>query len=299
MSNSVVVLIWGLTALSCWIFQYFLRSGNIVQKIYDLSPESHQKKKFTPTMGGVVFIPILLISIGCLGGLSKENIWIMMILFCFGAIGLWDDLASLKKGRNQGLSARLKFLMQLSLSMCLLISFNLWISEVPLLWWEWPLYLFIFVGTSNATNLSDGLDGLLSGLAIITFWGFYSLGPAVIQVHAILAVATLSGFLMINHHPAKLFMGDTGSLALGALMAGLAILMRDAFILIPLGAVYILETLSVLVQVSYFKYTRKRIFLMSPLHHHFELMGLSELTVVRLFWAIGVCFILFYVGLSA
>lgn len=295
MSPQISIFLWCITVLVTWVFQWWLRTAQIFQKIYELSPETHQKKRVTPSLGGAVFVPLIALFTLCLSPITGQSLWLMGLFLAFSAIGFWDDVSSLRAGKNKGLSARKKFWMQNSIGGLFLIIFHLCIA--PILLWEALLYLFILTGTSNATNLTDGLDGLLTGLAIVTFWGFYNLGALSIQPVAYIVVVVLAGFLMLNHHPAKIFMGDTGSLGLGALMAGMAIVMQQPFILIPLGAVYILETLSVMIQVAYFKRTQKRIFLMAPLHHHFELMGLKETTVVRLFWLMGLGFLMLYVGL--
>ena len=296
MSDSVIIIVWLTTVAGSWLFQHWLRSAKVVQRIYELSPETHQKKSFTPSMGGCVFIPI--IAVGCL--LTQEhsvtNLWLIGVMIVFGLIGLLDDISSIKNKVNKGLSAKRKFWIQNGIALIALYVFHIQIGTLEL--WEWPLYIFLLTGTSNATNLTDGLDGLLAGLAIITFWGFFSLGSIEVMGISFIVVVALSGFLMLNSHPAKLFMGDTGSLALGGLMAGMAIVMREPFILIPFGAVYIIETVSVIIQVAYFKRTKKRIFLMSPLHHHFELLGIKEVSVVRIFWLMGLVFIMVYAGLT-
>lgn len=262
------------------------------QPIYNLSPGSHQKKQKTPTLGGVVLLISLWVGWALLLKGSALALWLVGLYTSFAIIGLIDDGLSLTKDKNKGLSAKHKFILQLSTSFIFLIGYSQWFE--PLTWWQMSAYIFVIVGTSNATNLTDGLDGLLSGSSLVTLLALIQLlvitnHMQLVPVCMVLAV-NIAVFLWFNWHPAKVFMGDTGSLAIGAILAGIAIAYQDIWILIPLGAVYILETLSVIIQVGYYKMTKKRVFLMAPLHHHFELMGLSEVTVVLLFYSIGMMF---------
>ena len=169
-----------------------------------------------------------------------------------------------------------------------MVFFN---QNTPLTMVDFLIYLFVLVGSSNATNLTDGLDGLLSGCSLITLGGFclitISLGDSHLLPIFYITMVSVTAFLCYNRYPALLFMGDTGSLGLGAFFAASAICLGNIWFLLPLGAVYILETLSVIVQVAWFKRTRRRVFLMAPLHHHFELMGMKETHVVWLFWLIA------------
>tara|TARA_Y100000748_G_scaffold303999_1_gene311226 strand:- start:4652 stop:5545 length:894 start_codon:yes stop_codon:yes gene_type:complete len=259
------------------------KSRKLFQPIYALSPQRHQLKQFTPSLGGIGILVSLWIVWFLYGMvlLSESLLWALIVFTSFSVLGFIDDSRSLLKKNNQGLTTKQKFLCQLILAVTLIFGYSYFFVSlsIPIL----ILYAFVMVGSSNATNLTDGLDGLLVSCSIVTLLGFFLLGGVEIQVFSIFLISVLAGFFVFNKHPAKVFMGDTGSLGLGALFAAMAITMGNVWILIPLGAVYILETISVIIQVLYFKRTRKRIFLMAPLHHHFELLGLSEPRIVTLF----------------
>lgn len=223
---------------------------------------------------------------------SLKVTWLVAMYSVFALIGLSDDLLALAQKKNKGLSAKQKFSLQCIVALGFVYLYSIYFSGLD--WWHYPFYMFVIVGTSNATNLTDGLDGLLAGCSLITLFGFYYLMVQSYQVDiskfVVVLIVIVFSFLAYNWNPAKLFMGDTGSLALGSCFAGLALLYADVWILLPLGAIYILETLSVIIQVSYFKRRKKRIFLMAPLHHHFELLGIKEVHVVMLFYAIAFLF---------
>ncbi len=259
------------------------KSRKLFQPIYALSPQRHQLKQFTPSLGGIGILVSLWIVWFLYGMvlLSESLLWVLIVFTSFSVLGFIDDSRSLLKKNNQGLTTKQKFLCQLILAVTLIFGYSYFFVSlsIPIL----ILYAFVMVGSSNATNLTDGLDGLLVSCSIVTLLGFFLLGGVEIQVFSIFLISVLAGFFVFNKHPAKVFMGDTGSLGLGALFAAMAITMGNVWILIPLGSVYILETISVIIQVLYFKRTRKRIFLMAPLHHHFELLGLSEPRIVTLF----------------
>ena len=259
------------------------KSRKLFQPIYALSPQRHQLKQFTPSLGGIGILVSLWIVWFLYGMvlLSESLLWVLIVFTSFSVLGFIDDSRSLLKKNNQGLTTKQKFLCQLILAVTLIFGYSYFFVSlsIPIL----ILYAFVMVGSSNAVNLTDGLDGLLVSCSIVTLLGFCLLGGVEIQVFSIFLISVLAGFFVFNKHPAKVFMGDTGSLGLGALFAAMAITMGNVWILIPLGAVYIVETISVIIQVLYFKRTRKRIFLMAPLHHHFELLGLSEPRIVTLF----------------
>ena len=274
-------------------YRHFAVKAKSFQSIYHLSPESHQKKRFIPTMGGLGILAVTLVGGLLHGGGSAGATWVLGVLFSFSLIGFLDDSLSLMRENNKGLSAKHKFTLQIGFGVGLIACYHVFILPLSLL--QSAFYVFLLVGTSNATNLTDGLDGLLGGTSLISLLGFYLLSLSVLPhlswVPLILFVAVLS-FLVFNLHPAKVFMGDTGSLGLGAAFAAFAIVLGQPLVLIPLGIVYIIETLSVIIQVVSFKSRGKRVFLMSPIHHHFELLGLKEPAVVLLFWAIGACGVL-------
>lgn len=257
------------------------------QRIYELSPDSHQKKHGVVTMGGLGILLGTTLT-AAIVGLSPMGWGALLAMWGFGCLGLIDDALSLANRKNQGLTARYKFGFQTLLGLGVVAATHVTIA--PLDWWEWGWYTFLFNGVSNATNLTDGLDGLLGGLAILTFFGLMVLGlhqaPDMIPV-CLIIIGSLLAFLVFNTHPALLFMGDTGSLGLGALMVAVAMACDAPLILLPLGAPYAIETISVIIQVISFKWRGKRVFKMAPLHHHLELSGWSEPKVVGAFWLGG------------
>jgi len=260
-----------------------LTHNKTFQKIYKLSPKSHQKKASTPSFGGVGIALSMILATALFWPLSPAALWVVGVFLSFAGIGFWDDWLSLKGEKNRGLSAKEKFVIQLVISIGLLTIYTQLFGALSV--WNWGFYTFLLVGSANATNLTDGLDGLLGGLSIITLLGFTLLIPvSPLWGLCYALIVAIAAFLFFNLHPAKIFMGDTGSLALGAFFAAVTIVLGNPWLLIPLGAVYIIETLSVILQVLYYKLTQKRIFLMAPIHHHFEMMGMSEKAIVYSFW---------------
>lgn len=281
------------------------------QSINQYLREAHKKKDGTPTMGGIIFVGttfLTFILLFCMGKLEINiNILILLITF-FGYffIGLADDLLIIIKHNNQGLSENAKLILQIIISLIFFYLFMrggneslLWIHSLHIKWdigfFYGFLILFILVATSNAVNLTDGLDGLAGGLSMIAFFamGIISLGTdwlmgyETISLLCFIVSGSLLGFLFFNVSPAKVFMGDTGSLALGGLLGALAIITRHELLLIILGIVFVLETVSVILQRYYFKLTHKRLFPMAPLHHSFEKKGFDEQSIVKIFWIIG------------
>jgi phospho-N-acetylmuramoyl-pentapeptide-transferase len=271
------------------------------QFIREEGPQSHYKKAGTPTMGGLLILLTALV--GLLGFLvfapslrDMSLFWVVLVLVVFGALGFSDDFLKITKRKNKGISGWTKLMVQMALGLIL----GLWVMQhpggsdvhLPGHWvmafgWLYPLLVvFLITGASNAYNLTDGLDGLAGGCGFMTFIGLaFLLSPhPSLMLFALLLAGGCLGFLVFNRHPAQIFMGDTGSLALGGAMAALAVLGKVEFYLLLLGGVYVIETLSVMLQVAYFKLTRgKRLFKMSPIHHHFELCGWQEPTVVITF----------------
>ena len=272
---------------------------------------SHQKKTGTPTMGGLIFIIPTIIILFLLLIFNKINInySLIIIIFTFisyAIIGFIDDYLIIKKNNNKGLSETVKFLMQLFVA---IIFFYLFMKagNEPLLWihtldlklnisWFYGLFiLFVLVASSNAVNLTDGLDGLAGGLSLIAFLTFGIItwntgwleGYESVALFCFIIVGCILGFLVFNVNPAKIFMGDTGSLTLGATLGSIAIITRHEVLLILIGIVFVIETLSCIIQRIYYKFTKKRIFLMTPIHHSFEKKGWNEYDIVRLFWIIG------------
>ena len=239
-------------------------------------------------------------------GIDYEIGLLLLVLLGFGLLGFLDDFIKVVMKRNLGLTSKQKLLGQIIISIIFYLvlrkqSFSTEISipgtEISFdLGWFYAIFIiFMLVGSSNAVNLTDGLDGLLAGTAAIAFGAFailswYSNSNLAITLFCLAAVGALLGFLVFNAHPAKVFMGDTGSLALGGVIASVAILLKMEVLLVIIGGIFVIETLSVIIQVISFKSTRKRVFLMSPLHHHYELKGWSEWKVVTTFWAVGFLF---------
>ncbi len=296
-----------LTALLGLFVVPMLRRAKVGQSIKEDGPVWHMAKQGTPTMGGIMFIAAAL-AVSLAWGLWQGD-WTALGVFgfaaIFGVIGFIDDFAKLRHRENTGLSAPAKFLLQLAaaifftvalryaghLSPDLTLPFVGGAIHLP-----WPVYMvfaaLVMVGTVNAVNITDGVDGLSSSvtvpvMAIFAYLGVWTHREGYGAFAACLA-GCLLGFLLYNHHPAKVFMGDTGSLFLGGAVCGLAFAFNVPLILIFVGIVYILETLSDILQVLYFKATHgKRIFLMAPLHHHFEKKGWSEGKVVAVFTAVS------------
>ncbi|MBN8234352.1 phospho-N-acetylmuramoyl-pentapeptide-transferase [Halobacillus kuroshimensis] len=307
-----MVLSFAITVVISPIIIPFLRRLKFGQSIRDEGPQSHQKKSGTPTMGGVMIIVSVVITTLISSywfNPDTGNIQLFLVLFVlvgYGLLGFLDDYIKVALKRNLGLTSKQKMLGQIVIALVVYIilrqsDFPTYISipgtsiDFDLGWGYALLILFMLVGASNAVNLTDGLDGLLAGTAAIAFGAFGILAwtgqlNVEVTIFSLAIVGALLGFLVFNAHPAKVFMGDTGSLALGGAIAIIAILTKMELILVVIGGVFVLETLSVIIQVISFKTTGKRVFKMSPLHHHYELKGWSEWRVVTTFWAVGLIF---------
>ena len=286
------------------------------QSIKEIGPSWHMTKQGTPTMGGLMFIIGIGLTIVVLGWQrmmagSFVHLYVYLFALVFGAIGYIDDYQKVKHHQNTGLTAPQKFILQLAAAvafLCLMryegmLSPNLyipfWNTHIVLPWMVYLIFAaFVIVGTVNAVNITDGLDGLSSSVtlpvavfftAVAVIWAGY----AQLGTFSAALVGGLCGFLLYNHYPAKVFMGDTGSLFLGGAVAALAFAYDMPLVLILVGFVYICETLSDIIQVSYFKLTHgKRVFKMAPLHHHFEMCGWSEKKVVAVFATVSLLFCL-------
>ncbi len=273
------------------------------QSIREEGPKSHQAKSGTPTMGGIMIV--LGISLGTLAAapLTTEILLALFIMLGHFALGFLDDYIKVVKKRNLGLRAKEKLLGQIFIALVTMyigtrelgLDTSIWIpgvdheADIGILYY--PLVLLVLVGTSNAVNLTDGLDGLASGTVAIAS-SVYAVvciltGHGTLAVFCVAVVAACIAFLRFNAHPAKVFMGDTGSLALGGAFAAMGILTHTELLLVVVGFIFVCEALSVILQVISFQTTGKRIFRMSPIHHHFELGGWSEQKVVFVFWAVG------------
>ncbi len=279
-----------------------LRRLQFRQHAYEDAPQTHQKKTGTPTMGGLLFTLALLPLLAVKGVPFTMELFGLVALCAL--IGLIDDLLGIFRGRNQGLRARTKLLASALVAIVFLraitdttdvfprdVLFHAGTYVITAPHWLWlALGILAVTGTIHAVNLTDGLDGLAAGTMLPPLAVLASIGVMLhvdaATIASLLGVGALFGFLVFNRHPAKAFMGDTGSLALGALLSGVAILEGEMLLLILIGGVFVAEALSVMLQVTYFKLTGgKRIFRMSPLHHHFELGGWHETKVTTRFVA--------------
>ncbi|HZX10581.1 MAG TPA: phospho-N-acetylmuramoyl-pentapeptide-transferase [Acidobacteriota bacterium] len=308
----------------------FLRKHQFGETIRDMGPKTHLTKKGTPSMGGVLIIGATAVSTLLWADLSNLYVWLAMAtMLLFGGLGLLDDYLQIRKNKSKGLIARYKIIFQIIFAAAAGLvlfyiglggDFNLhltmpffkkWTPYLGMLYIPW--IMLIMVSSSNAVNLADGLDGLAIGLTLISassftalsyiaghaLWSQYLNIPPVPQAAELtILLGSLSGaclgFLWYNCHPAEIFMGDVGSLSLGATIGIVAIMIKQEFLLFMVAGVFVIEALSVLIQVSYFKLTGgKRVFKMTPLHHHFELMGWSEQKIVVRFWIAGIIFALF------
>lgn len=282
----MIWIVWIIgTLIIYWQSIHWLKKKRLSQQIYEDSPDAHQIKIGTPTMGGVIIFLSFFVGVSIAGQWNLPVIWVLMTTFLFWLIGLIDDGLSLIKKNNKGLSAAKKFGLQILFS---IISVGILSYVVlPIEWWQIGLYIFILTGTSNATNLTDGLDGLLSSTMLVSLVGVFLLFQSKWmyeeQTMTLIMMVAIGCFLIFNWYPAKLFMGDVGSLMLGAFLASSVIITGEWPMLIGLGAIYVIETLSVMIQVFWYKRFKRRIFLMTPLHHHFELLGSNEVTIVGLF----------------
>ena len=273
------------------------------QSIREEGPKSHQAKSGTPTMGGIMIILGILLGTVAAVPLTTEILLALFIMLGHFALGFLDDYIKVVKKRNLGLRAKQKLLGQILIALVTMyigtkelgIDTSIWIPmmdhEVNLGILYYPLVLFVLVGTSNAVNLTDGLDGLASGTMAIASSCYAVVciltGHENLALFCVAVVAACVAFLRFNAHPARVFMGDTGSLALGGAFAAMGILTHTELLLVVVGLIFVCEALSVIIQVISFQTTGKRVFRMSPIHHHFELGGWSEWKVVFVFWAVG------------
>ena len=309
--------------LTLYLLPKFIRwaiAKNSYQPIYSLAPKNHQQKSKTPTMGGIVFVGSTLIaSLLTIKPNNHYALFGLLTIVLFSAIGIYDDLGKiLKKSNQSGLSAKRKFSLQILFAF--LVSLALYSIDFPttlyIPFYKYPLFdmgmlaipfwTLVIVATSNAVNLTDGLDGLatvpsifaLATLGVITYitghalLSSYLLLPKIIGVGEVVVIAAaligaLIGFLWYNCHPAEVFMGDSGSLALGAFIAYMAIISKSEILLLLIGSVFVMEALSVIIQVISYKTRGKRVFLMAPIHHHFEEKKWNETKIIVRFWIIA------------
>ena len=310
-----------ISAVAGWFLIPALRALHAGQSIKEIGPNWHKSKEGTPTMGGIMFILAVIVAVAAFGWRDMvEGNWQAVYVLAFslvcGVIGFADDFAKVKGHHNDGLSAGLRLLLELSASIAFLALQRFAGNLAPRLYipftaniylnLSWPVYLIfaalVMVGCVNAVNITDGLDGLAGSvtLAVCVFFAvlskWWEFGAAGIFAGAL--AGALLGFLLYNFHPAKVFMGDTGSLFLGGAVCAMAFTLDVPLVLVLVGIIYIAETMSDIIQVGYFKLTHgKRIFRMAPLHHHLELGGWSEVRIVLVFTGITVAFcLLAFVG---
>ncbi|SCL84789.1 MULTISPECIES: phospho-N-acetylmuramoyl-pentapeptide-transferase [Tissierellales] len=301
----VIVISFIITLILGLIFIPLLRRLHIGQNIRQDGPKTHLKKKGTPTMGGIIMIIALFITSVTSGIMNKDMIVLLLSTLGFGLIGFVDDYIKIVKKRSLGLKAHQKLIAQIILAVILAV-YQSYTSElgtkiiIPFLKSKYldlgmlyiPFIAFVVVGTVNSVNLTDGLDGLASGITMIvmSFFGMVALNQGMnsMAVFSTSLAGACLGFLVYNSYPAKIMMGDTGSMALGGAVSAIAILLNLPLIIPIVGGIYFIESLSVIIQVVSFKLTGKRVFLMAPLHHHFEQKGWKETKVVLVFWTITV-----------
>ena len=308
LATTVTILVTSfiLTVILAPIGIPMLRRLKFGQSIREEGPQSHMKKAGTPTMGGIIFLlSIITTTVACgllLDVFTTHTVVLLLVFIGFGIIGFLDDGIKVIFKRNLGLTSLQKLIGQIVIAIAafLLLRLGTFDTAITIPFTEWQLDLgmlyiafliFWLVGFSNAVNLTDGLDGLVAGTASIAFAAFGVLAlfneQADIALFAFAVTGALLGFLIFNANPAKVFMGDTGSLALGGALAMISVLIKQELLLLLIGLVFVIETLSVILQVGSFKLRKKRIFKMSPIHHHFELSGWSEWKVVLVFWSTG------------
>ncbi len=296
-----------------------LRKFKLGQSVSHLINERHLKKEGTPTMGGLIFIFTTIITMIVLyirGSINiTSNLIILMFVFLsYALLGFIDDFLKIKYHNNKGIPTLVKLFFQTIIAIVFYIIFRnnggnpvveiSFLHTSINLGWAYGLFiLLVLVGTTNAVNITDGLDGLAGGLSVVAFlayavitWGTTWLtGYQDIAIFSFVLVGSLLGFLLFNTHPARVFMGDTGSLALGGALATIAILTRHEISLVLIGGVFVIETLSSLIQIIAIRKFNKKVFKKAPLHHHFEELGWEEVDIVKLFWTVG--FLLAMIGI--
>lgn len=292
-----------ITVIICPIVIPILHRMKFGQPIREEGPQSHKKKEGTPTMGGIMILIGFIVSALLFAKGNYEAVAVVLITIGYGVVGFIDDFLKVVKKQNEGLKPLQKIIFQLIVTVLFYIFIvksgigtdiyvpftNGYYIDLGILYA--PFLFFVMVGTVNSVNLTDGLDGLASGVTVLVAMFFmfiaYASGKMGLTYVSGAMIGALLGFLVFNSHPAKVFMGDTGSLALGGFVASVAILTKMPILLVIVGFIYVCESISVILQVGYFKITKgKRIFKMAPIHHHFELSGLEGIKVVQLFWIV-------------
>lgn len=309
----------------------WLRRLKVGQHVRDDGPQTHLSKQGTPTMGGVLIIAALVSSVLLWSDLTNRYVWVTLFAtLAFGGIGFWDDYLKVVKKRSTGLRAFQKFGLQIAAALIIGIFLYKFSGDrqaaylsVPFMkrllldlgWFYIPFVAVVIVGSSNAVNLTDGLDGLAIGLvgiaatanAVIVYLGgnkviadylkiLYIPGSGELVIFCGAMLGASLGFLWYNAHPAEVFMGDVGSLSLGGALGAVAVVTKHELILVIVGGIFVMETVSVILQVASYKLTGKRVFKMAPIHHHFEQLGWPESKVIVRFWIIGIILALISIG---
>ncbi|HLI61633.1 MAG TPA: phospho-N-acetylmuramoyl-pentapeptide-transferase [Solirubrobacteraceae bacterium] len=308
-SPSGVILIAGTASMAMCLFLSprfidMLRRREFGQNIREEGPKGHQTKAGTPTMGGIIIFAAIIVPYLALSHRDWSSLGVFVVALACALLGFADDYTKIVKRRSLGLRARSKLIVTV------LISIALWLiatrlanigSSVPVRFFDasidfgpfFPVFIYLVVaGTTTAVNFTDGLDGLAAGCTAITLVAylgitFISIGEHGLALLASCLVGSCIGFLWFNSFPASIFMGDTGSLGLGGAIAGLAVMTQTEFLLILLGGIFVVEVVSVVIQVISFQWLRKRVFLMAPIHHHFELKAWSETKIILRFWIVA------------
>ena len=313
LAKSVLAMMMGFisSAIFGLIMIPILKKFHIQQKINVFLEEKHKEKQGVPTMGGLIFIiPTIVVTIFLLllGKIQySSNLLIILIVFVsYGLLGFIDDFLSIKKRTNEGLTVFQKLFGQLLISIIFFIIFiknggetvlNIYTLgvKIDMGYIYGAFILFVLIASSNAVNITDGLDGLAGGLSVMSFLAFalisfgstWVMGYSDIAVFCFILTGALMGFLLFNTYPAKVIMGDTGSLTLGGTLAAVAIITNHELTLIVVAGVFVIETLVCIIQIIAGRYFGKKVFLMAPLHHHFEKLGWEERDIVKLFWTVG------------
>ncbi|MDT1939184.1 MULTISPECIES: phospho-N-acetylmuramoyl-pentapeptide-transferase [Carnobacterium] len=300
-----VVSGFALTIMAMPIFIGYFRMKQLGQTTREDGPKWHEVKTGTPTMGGLVFLIAIVITSSWVGIWQKSLTislgLLMFILVLYGILGFLDDFIKVFKKRNLGLTSKQKLIGQIIGGIIFFAIYRLEGLDTLLylpffgdvnIGWLYAIFVMVWlVGFSNAVNLTDGLDGLVAGTASIAYGAYailaFKQGQTDILIFCLAVIGGLVGFFFFNKKPAKIFMGDVGSLALGGGLAAVSILLHQEWSLLLIGLIFVIETASVMIQVTSFKLTGKRVFKMSPIHHHFEMSGWSEWRVVLTFWAVG------------
>jgi phospho-N-acetylmuramoyl-pentapeptide-transferase len=306
------VLIAGTASLLICVFLSpkfieYLREREFGQNIRPEGPEGHHEKAGTPTMGGIILVTAISVPFLVLGGQKPQSLAVFGVAVACAALGFADDWTKIVKRRSLGLRARTKLIVTIVISVGLFLAATKWadkseVLRLRLVDYQIDLGVFYIVfvylvvaGTTSAVNLTDGLDGLAAGCAAIVLLSFIAItfvttGQRDLAVLSACLVGACIGFLWFNSFPAQIFMGDTGSLFLGGAIAGLAVMTKTEVLLIVLGGIFVVEALSVVIQVVSFQAFRKRVFLMAPIHHHFELQAWSETKIILRFWIVAAVF---------